>query len=87
MNLEALIQSARDQNLHVLHIVVRQQGKIIAEHEFSKEAPDKLWSVSKTFTSMAVGIAAHEGYFDIHDKCRLPSPTRRFVCLSFRKPR
>jgi len=68
MNLDNLIQSAHEQNLHILHIVVRQQGRIIAEHEFSKEKPDQLWSVSKTFTSMAIGIAAHEGYFDIHDK-------------------
>jgi CubicO group peptidase (beta-lactamase class C family) len=68
MNLEALIHSAHEQNLHILHIVVRQKGEITAEHEFSEETPEQLWSVSKTFTSMAIGIAAHEGYFDIHDK-------------------
>lgn len=68
MYLGQLIQSAQEQNLHILQIIVRQNGKITAEHDFVEEAPVLLWSVSKTFTSMAVGIAAHEGYFDIHDR-------------------
>ena len=68
MYLGNLIQSANEQNLHILHIVVRQNGEITAEHNFAEETPVLLWSVSKTFTSMAIGIAAHEGYFNINDK-------------------
>jgi CubicO group peptidase (beta-lactamase class C family) len=68
MQLDPLIQFVHEQNLRVLNIVVRQNGAITAEHDFAEEAPVLLWSVSKTFTSMAVGIAAHEGYFNIHDK-------------------
>jgi CubicO group peptidase (beta-lactamase class C family) len=68
MYLGNLIQSAHEQNLHILNLVVRQNGEITAEHNFAEETPVLLWSVSKTFTSMAVGIAAHEGYFNIHDR-------------------
>ena len=59
MDLGNLIQSAHEQNLHILNIVVRQNGKITAEHNFVEETPAHLRSVSKTFTSMAVRIAAN----------------------------
>jgi CubicO group peptidase (beta-lactamase class C family) len=62
-----LISSVKNQNLHVLNVVVRQDGNIIAKHDFEEEKPVLLYSVSKTFTSMAVGIAISEGYFKIDD--------------------
>jgi len=65
--LSDLIESVKEQNLHVLNVVVRQNGHIIAKHDFEEEKPTLLWSVSKTFTSMAVGIAISEGYFKIDD--------------------
>jgi CubicO group peptidase (beta-lactamase class C family) len=68
MNLQPLIQAVAEQDLHVLNIVVRQNGTIIAEHDFAEEKRVLLWSVSKTFTSMAIGIAENEGYLKIEDK-------------------
>lgn len=66
--LDDLIESVKIQNLHVLSVVVRRDGDIIAEHDFELPKPTLLWSVSKTFTSMAIGIAEREGYLSIHDK-------------------
>jgi len=66
--LNDLIQSVKEQNLHVLNVVVRKDGSIIAKHDFEEEKPRLLWSVSKTFTSMGIGIAESEGYFKISDK-------------------
>ncbi|GFP75615.1 serine hydrolase domain-containing protein [Clostridium fungisolvens] len=66
--LDDLIGCVKKQNLQVLNVVVRQNGEVIAKHDFAEEKPILLWSVSKTFTSMAVGIAIHEGYFKIKDK-------------------
>ncbi|MDV3425886.1 MAG: beta-lactamase family protein [Bacillota bacterium] len=63
-----LIQSVKKQNLHVLNVVVRKDGSLIAKHDFEEEKPRLLWSVSKTFTSMGIGIAESEGYFKISDK-------------------
>lgn len=65
--LNDLVLSVKKQNLQVLNVIVRQHGEIIARHDFHEEKPVLLWSVSKTFTSMAVGIAMNEGYFKIDD--------------------
>lgn len=65
--LNDLILSVNSKNLHVLNVVVRKNGNIIAKHDFEEEKPALLYSVSKTFTSMAVGIAIREGYFKIND--------------------
>ncbi|WP_039833737.1 serine hydrolase, partial [Paenibacillus sonchi] len=65
--LNDLVLSVKSQNLHVLNVIVRQDGNIIAKHDFKEEKPTLLYSVSKTFTSMAVGIAISEGYFKISD--------------------
>lgn len=66
--LDYLIKSVKMQNLHVLNVVVRKDGDIIAEHDFEEEKPVLLWSISKTFTSMGIGIAENEGYFRLNDK-------------------
>lgn len=65
--LDELIISAKNENLNILNIVVRQNGEIIDRHDFEEEKPVLLWSVSKTFTSMAVGIAISENYFKLDD--------------------
>lgn len=65
--LNDLILSVKEQNLHVLNVVVRQNSNIIAKYDFEEEKPTLLYSVSKTFTSMAVGIAINEGYFKLTD--------------------
>jgi CubicO group peptidase (beta-lactamase class C family) len=71
MNLQKLLHAAGEQNLHILNIVVRQNGEIVAGHDFTEEKRINLWSVSKTFTSMGIGIAEDEGYFKLTDKLSL----------------
>lgn len=65
--LNDLILSVNSKNLHVLNVIIKQNGDIIAKHDFEEEKPALLYSVSKTFTSMAVGIAISEDYFKIND--------------------
>lgn len=65
--LNDLIVSVKNQNLHVKNVVVRQEGNIIAKHDFEDEKPSLLWSVSKTFTSMAIGIAISEGFLKLNN--------------------
>lgn len=64
---QELIASAQKQNLHVLNVVVRQKGRIVGRQDFVPEAPHLLWSASKAFTAMAVGIAAGEGLLSLGD--------------------
>jgi CubicO group peptidase (beta-lactamase class C family) len=68
MDLQPLIHAVAEQDLRVLNIVVRQNGNITAEHDFVEEKRVLLWSASKTFTSMAIGIAEYEGYLKMEDK-------------------
>ena len=63
-----LIEVVKKKNLHVLNVVIRKDGEIIAEHDFEEEKRILVWSVSKTFTSMGVGIAESEGYFGLNDR-------------------
>ncbi len=54
--------------LNVLSVVIRQGGEVTARHDFKEEKPVLLYSVSKTFTSMAAGLAMSEGYFSLTDR-------------------
>lgn len=53
-------------NLH--GIMVTQSGTILGEHHWIQDAPHELRSLSKSFTSCAVGIAIDEGRLSLDDK-------------------
>jgi len=53
--------------LNIYGIVVIKDGIKIAEHHFIPEKRRELYSVTKSFTSTAVGIAITEGYFSLND--------------------
>lgn len=60
---------AAGEDLHSIMVV--QNGKVLKEAWFGEAGPDVphvLHSVSKTFTSLAVGFAITEGYFSLTDK-------------------
>jgi len=65
--LQAVKNSGQD--LHSLMIL--RNGKVVAEHWFGENAANKphvLYSVSKTFTSTAIGFAIQEGLLKVTDK-------------------
>jgi len=56
-------------NLHSIMIV--KNGKVLVERWYNGESADKphiMWSVSKTFTSAAAGLAISEGLLKLDDK-------------------
>lgn len=61
-----------DQHVGSMHsVMVLRHGKVIAEAWWSPQAADKphvLWSLSKSFTSTAVGFAVEEGKLKLHDE-------------------
>ena len=69
--IQAFVQSA-DKEIDTLHsFMLVRHGKVVAECWWSPESADKphiLWSLSKSFASTAVGLAAAEGKLDIDDK-------------------
>ena len=66
--LKDTISLAKERNLNILNVIVRQNGEIIDRYNFQEEKPSLLWSVSKSITSLAVGIAIDEGYFNLENK-------------------
>lgn len=59
--------SVLEKNLGVYGIHVYQNGKIIAEHRFRSNDRENLYSASKTFASIGIGIAESEGHFQLAD--------------------
>ena len=62
---------ALDSQLHELHsFMLLRHGTVVAEGWWSpyrRDYPHMLFSLSKSFTSTAVGLAVAEGYFSIDD--------------------
>ena len=62
---------AADQQIHTLHsFMLVRHGKVVAEAWWKPESADKkhiLWSLSKSFTSTAVGLAVAEKKLSLED--------------------
>ena len=66
-----LIKGAKEQNLELHSLMVLRHGKVAAEGWWAPYQPTYrhlLWSVSKSFTSTAIGFAISEGLLTIQDK-------------------
>ena len=63
---------AADQKVNSMHsFMLVRHGHVVAEAWWAPESPDKphiLWSLSKSFTSTAVGLAVAEGKLSIDDQ-------------------
>ena len=69
--MERYLQGAKDQNLNIQSVMVLQHGKVLYEkwtNGGEAQKPHILNSVSKTFTSAAVGLAISEGLLSLDDK-------------------
>jgi CubicO group peptidase (beta-lactamase class C family) len=62
---------ALENQIHEIHsLMLLRHGNVIAEgwwSPYGRDYPHKLFSLSKSFTSTAVGLAVNEGYFSIDD--------------------
>jgi CubicO group peptidase (beta-lactamase class C family) len=69
--IDKYLASVKEANEDIHSIMILRHGKVVAEHWFGDNAPDKLhvlWSVSKTFTATAIGFAVAEGRLKLSDK-------------------
>lgn len=68
----AFIEAVEETQPDALHsLMIRRHGKIVAKgwwEPYSAETPHLLWSLSKSFTSTAIGIAQDEGLLSINDQ-------------------
>jgi CubicO group peptidase (beta-lactamase class C family) len=68
VDLRPFIEGVEKQNLRVEGILVTRRGEVIGEHRWIPEVPKNVYSVSKSFTSIAVGRAVGEGKLSLRDK-------------------
>ncbi len=57
-----------ERGLDIHGVEVRQHGKVIAAHHWREQYRECVFSVSKSFTSMALGFALEEGLLTLDDK-------------------
>lgn len=68
MNLEPFIKEINNKKLNVYGVIVKKDGKIISEHRWRQDNFVQVYSVSKSFTAAAIGIASSEGLLSINDR-------------------
>ncbi|MDR3333716.1 MAG: beta-lactamase family protein [Treponema sp.] len=88
MDIKRYVDAIEGQKLAVEGVVVLQQGKQIAEHRWIPDVPRNVYSVSKSFTTIAVGMALDAGKLSLNDKVLdafpglVPAPSARLKALS-----
>lgn len=68
---QAFIDDCAEKNLQIHSIMVVRHGKVACEaykHPFGPEHKHMVYSVSKSFTSTAIGLAINEGYMTTETK-------------------
>lgn len=66
--LQAFVKSIEEKSLSVNGIVVLQQGEKIDEYRWKPDLRQNQYSVSKSFTSMGIGIGISEGLLSLDDR-------------------
>ena len=68
---DAFFNAVQSKNMDLHSIMILKNGKVTFERWFGENAPGKLhvlWSVSKTWSSMAIGFAVTENRLSVNDK-------------------
>jgi len=68
MDLRSFVEGIEKQKLKVEGVSVFQRGKELARYRWTEEFRKNIFSVSKSFTSIAVGMAIDEGKLKLSDR-------------------
>ena len=68
MNLKPFIDSIEKQNLNVEGVIVYKKGMEESRYRWTQEIRRNVFSVSKSFTAIAIGMAIEEGKLKLEDK-------------------
>lgn len=66
--LDQFIQDAKKQQINMDAVMVIQNGKELGFHRFSDDIYHNVFSISKSFTVTAIGMAIEEGIMSLSDK-------------------
>jgi CubicO group peptidase (beta-lactamase class C family) len=68
---ESFLNAIQEKKFDLHSVMILKEGKVVYERWFGNNAPDKnhvMWSVSKTWATIAVGFAIAEGKFTVEDR-------------------
>jgi CubicO group peptidase (beta-lactamase class C family) len=68
MNLDSFVRSINKQKLNCEGVVVLQHGEKTAEYRWTPEAPRNVFSISKSFVSIAIGMAVDCGKLSLNSR-------------------
>jgi len=68
MKIDSFVKSIEKQKLNCEGIIVLQHGEKIAEHRWTPEVPRNSFSVSKSFVSIAAGMAIDRGKMSLNSR-------------------
>ena len=67
-DLTPFIRCMDENEVNLFGIAILQGNDVIARYRWTEDVPHQLYSMSKSYTAMAVGIAISEGCFGLDDK-------------------
>ncbi|MCL2602792.1 MAG: beta-lactamase family protein, partial [Treponema sp.] len=88
--IERFVAEVERQGLNCLRVVVMRRGKKVAEHGWASEASRSVYSVSKSFVSVAVGMAVEAGKLSTESSVvdffpeLIPAPSEKLLALKMR---
>ncbi len=68
LNLQDYVQDIIKKKITTYHVVVRQHDKVVGRFDWRDNRRDNVHSVSKSFLSMAIGMAIEEGVLRLDEK-------------------
>ncbi|MBR4443222.1 MAG: beta-lactamase family protein, partial [Clostridia bacterium] len=69
--IENVLRDIRDSGADIHSMLIMRRGRLVFEHYFAPytaEMPHSMYSCSKTFTSMLIGIAQDKGLLSVKDR-------------------
>lgn len=66
--LASFLAHAKDENLCINHIIVVREGEVSASFDRIRQSRFPVWSISKGFTSIAIGILRDEGLLSLDER-------------------
>lgn len=67
VSLEGFVQESIAKKLDLYHVLVRQHGEIVGKFDWRENRRDNIHSASKSFLSMAIGMAIDEGILSLDE--------------------
>ena len=67
-SLQGFVEKTKERGINMDAVMVVQEGVVLGLHRFSDDVIHNVFSVAKSYTSTAIGMAVDEGLLKLEDK-------------------